>query len=125
MSEFVKQLKVCPACGGHLEDHRFALFASVPVKENDDPQVLTFMRAIKSYEWRTVLAFQNWDGGYDNYELYGIRAENHPVVLVTVWDPFELFYNERIVDTEVLDEIQSNELLALAGDQWKSSSEIV
>ena len=117
--------RVCPACNGHLGDHRFAVLASVPIKENDDPQVLILLRAIKNHDWRTVLAFQDWEGGYDNYELYGIRGENHPVVLVTVWDPFELFYNERIVDTEVLDETESNKLLALAGDTWKSPSEIV
>jgi hypothetical protein len=116
--------RVCPACSGHSREHRFALLASVPVKENDDPQVLILLRAIKNHDWHTVLAFQDWEGGSDNYELYGIRGENHPVVLVTVWDPFELFYNERIVDTEVLDETESNKLLALAGDTWKSASEI-
>jgi hypothetical protein len=125
MSDFVKQLTACPACGGNLGDHHFALLASVPVKENDDPQVLTLLRAIKNRDWLTVLAFQDWEGGYDDYELYGIRGENHPVVLVTVWDPFELFYNERIVDTEVLDEIESHKLLTLAGHKWKSPSQTV
>lgn len=56
----------------------------------------------------------------------GIRAEDYPVVLVTVWDPFELFYNERIIETEVLNEVDSSELLTLArGKEWKTSAEIV
>ena len=109
-----------------MGDHRFSLLASVPVKQNDDPQVVTFLKAIKNRDWPGVLSFQQWEGGYDDYELYGIRAEYHPVVLVTVWDPFELFYNERIVEIEALNEVDSKELLILAGGkEWKSSAEIV
>lgn len=48
------------------------------------------------------------------------------MVLVTIWDPFELFYNERIIETEVLNEVDSSELLILAsGKEWKTSAEIV
>lgn len=125
-SSFVNQLEVCPACGRHLGDHQFSLFASVPVKQNDDPRVMNFLQAIKNHDWAGVLSFQEWEGGYDDYELYGIRAEDHPMVLITVWDPFELFYNERIVETEALNEVDSGELLILAeGKEWKSSAEIV
>src|SRR5687768_17757973 len=107
MREFVNNLPVCPACGRRLGDHQFSLLASVPVKQNDDPQVMTFLKAIKNHDWPGVLSFQQWEGGYDDYELYGIRAEDHPVVLVTVLDPFELFYSERIVETEALNEVDS------------------
>ena len=124
MPEFLKQLKACPACGGQLEDHRFSLLASAPVKVNDDPQVLTLLKAIKNHDWSIVFFFQDWEGTYDNYELYGIRGENHPLVLVTVWDPVELFHSESVVDTDTLDELQSNELLRLAGIKWKPYSEI-
>ena len=89
-------------------------------------QVRNFLTAIKNHDWPGVLSFQQWQGGYDDYELYGIRAEDHPVVLVTGWDPFELFYSERIVETEALNEVDSRELLTLArGKEWKTSAEIV
>jgi hypothetical protein len=100
------------------------MLASVPLREDDDPQVMTFLRAIKNRHWKSALAFQEWEGGYDNYELYGIRSADHPMVLVTVRDPFELFHTDSIVETEVLNEIESRELLTLAADkEWKSSAE--
>jgi len=126
MAEFLEKLEVCPGCSRKWGGHLFSMLASVPLKENDDPQVITFLRAIKNHHWKSVLAFQEWEGGYDNYELFGIRSEDHPMVLVTVRDPFELFYTDRIVETEVLNEIDSREILSLAEDkEWKSSSEIV
>lgn len=126
MPEFVNHLGNCPACGRQFGDHQFSLLASVPVKQNDDPRVRSFLNAIENHDWPGVLSFQQWEGGHDDYELYGIRAKDHPVVLVTIWDPFELFYNERIIETEVLNEVDSSELLTLArGKEWKTSAEIV
>src|SRR5688572_29552405 len=119
MPEFLKHLKLCPACGRDLGDHLFSFLASTPVKVNEDPRAVSFLRSIKDHNWREVMSFQQWEGGYDDYELYGIRAEDHPLVLVTVWNPFELFYNEKTVDIEVLNETDSREVLALAGNkEW-------
>jgi hypothetical protein len=96
------------------------MLASIPLKDAGDPLAKTFQNAVRNHDWNRVLAFQEWDGGYDNYELYGIRSTDHPLVLVIVWDPLELFYNEKIVDTEILNETDSRELLSLTvNKEWE------
>lgn len=126
MTEFLEQLGVCPACHQAFADHSIAMIASFPVKTDSDPRAAAVLEAIKNRDWGVVLAFTDWEGGVDDYELYAIRAASHPVVLVTVWDPVELFFTDRVVKTEILDETASAELLALTTTKtWHSPSTIV
>lgn len=102
------------------------MLASTPIKANSDDSSRAFLQAIKNHDWANVLGFQDWEGGFDDYELYAIRAAAHPLVLVTVLDPVELFFNEKVIDTEILNKTDSDELLSFAAKKkWHSPSDIV
>lgn len=86
---------------------------------------MVFLQAIKNHDWEKVLGFQEWQGGFDDYELYAIRAAIHPLVLITVLDPVELSFTERVIDTEILNKTDSDELLSLAAKKkWQFPSDI-
>ena len=114
VDEFIKRLQFCPGCRRTFDDHQILMLASAPIGANSDNCATVFLKAIKNHDWANVLSFQEWQGGSDNYELYAIRSTGHPLVLVTVLDPVELFFDDRVIETEMLKKSDSDELLSMA-----------
>jgi hypothetical protein len=108
----LSKLEKCPFCGRAMLGHSNSLLASVVINHKDPRRLHEFFEAMKSHRWAEMLAFQEWEGGQDDLELYGLRCQYDRVNLVIVRSPVELYDNDEIIGIEALSEEVSQDLLA-------------
>ncbi len=117
----LSKLEKCPGCGDTIADHSVSLLASMVIDREDKRRLHAFFDALKCRRWTELLASQDWEGGEDDVELYGIRCKSDRVTLVVVRSPFELLASDEIIGVEVLTKEESRDLLALVEqEKWKA-----
>jgi hypothetical protein len=108
----------CVACGGDLSGHSFWRLASAIIDSEDRGDELATL--IKDRQWNRAVQFQDWRGDRNEREYYAIRCPNRTEIsLVTIVSTADMWSDDYVESTEVLDPESSRALADLVGDRWQ------
>jgi hypothetical protein len=107
----------CAHCGAALSGHEYALLAA-EVLSDDSESSAVFFRAVEEHDWMTLRAYQRWEGGSDDAELYAVRcADKVSVVVLKTY--FELAMPARVLHSEPLSAEEGSKLFeAFPKAEW-------
>ncbi|MBI3845901.1 MAG: hypothetical protein HY292_14805 [Planctomycetes bacterium] len=108
----------CPACGGPFGGHEYALFASGVCGR---PSATMLADALEKDDWPRVVKCHDWEGSENNAEVFAVRCANGGMVVLVVFDPFDLFLNAETIELKVLSHSEGHDLDQLIDRaKWKS-----
>lgn len=116
---FVKAFGRCPICDQEFVDHYFTLLGVIPAGQVE--AVKDLINKVKNHQWLAAKEVQKFEPSEDALEVHVLRCAGGRLAAVIIEDPFELYFNPRVVEYEVLDDAQSQDLKAVVGEaRWRS-----
>lgn len=115
-----KLFQSCRACGKTLDSHSWWRLASAVLRE-DSNAAESLAALVAAREWEQAARIRQWEGSRDEREYYLVRCPNTKTLsLVTVASLAEMYFDDYVEASEILDERDSSVLTAIAGDRWRS-----
>src|SRR5438034_10754719 len=94
----------CPACGKDLAGHAFWRLASVILDSANRRLGQELGKLISERQFGRAAQFQEWKGNENEREYYVVHCPNQrPISLVTVVSKTDLWSDDYVESTEVLD----------------------
>src|SRR5271165_2662273 len=111
----------CGICGGPLNKHQFALFASAIAGQREIPRLKEFFELSTQHRWDALVEFQEWDGARDVVQAFAIRCPRDTMQMVVIKDVFEPLATNQLYTKETLDPIEAAIVLALTPpEKWQA-----
>src|SRR4051794_35537265 len=95
-------VKACSQCHSSLHSHKYALLATVPVRNEQKQELVKFFDAVKNHKWTELRSYQEWLGSSDNAELYALRCREHEMSIAVIKTAFEVFQSATLLYIEPL-----------------------
>lgn len=115
--KLVAQLGECPACQQGFTEHQIAQFTATTTE--NQARLEEYIEALKQRDWQKARAYENWDLTKDLLCAQVINCPTGKGVLLLIDDPYELFFNARLMSSEVLSPEESLALNQfIKAEQW-------
>src|SRR5436190_645569 len=115
----VRRFKVCPICEGDFQDHYYALLAVTPAI--DVEQVNDLVHKVTGHQWEDAIQISEFDRFQDAILALVLRCPSRRRAIVVLSDPYDPYLNPSVLETEVLDNLESERLESVMAEvQWRS-----
>ena len=109
----------CPACNGSFSGHQRWLLASV-ILNSDTCRAHELGSLIAGHQWERAMQIKEWKGDRDEREYHIVHCpKSTQLSMVTLISPWELWADDYVEATEVLDDESTKALLRLADNRWE------
>jgi hypothetical protein len=109
----------CPACNGSYTGHQRLLLASV-ILDSDARRTGELASLIRAHQWEQAMQIREWKGDRDEREYHIVRCpKSTQLSMITLISLWELWADDYVEATQVLDDESTKALLRLAGDRWE------
>jgi hypothetical protein len=120
-AKLTELIRICGICGGPLNQHQFALFASAIAGQREIPRLTKFFELSKQHQWNRLVEFQEWDGTRDIVQAFAIRCPRETIQMVVLKDVFEPLAANQLYTQETLEQKEAAVVLALTPhERWQT-----
>jgi len=79
------------------------------------------MHKVRGHHWEDARQIREFDNSQDAVLTLVLRCPGLRLAVVVVSDPYDPYLNPTVLETEVLDRLESKSLESVVGDvQWRS-----
>lgn len=108
----------CSICGGSLQGHAFAKLASAFVDDTTGRDQ-ELQQLISTRQWKQASEYQDWGSDRSVREYHLIRCpQSSQVSLTRLLSTSEMWSDDQVEASEVLDQKDVEMILSLVGDRW-------
>lgn len=106
----------CPVCSNTLQDHMYWDIASAEVGSEAEAATRS---AIERRDWQKAAEYQRANALQDIRAWRAVKCTTGRISIVPVILTFEIWDHDRADAPIILDQRESDNLAAFAGDRWK------